>query len=359
LHQSFVDSLDYEVDLLRTLAAYRAMVLYHAQWLDTGSGDAYDAWQQAHATYAQARAEHVARYAGDLDWPAYNFIAADLGSARADRDLAMAWLARGLLALLVVAALVAWRRPDAVALRALWTAATRPWRLAAIEAPTSRLQRTVIWALPALALVISRATLTWFAAPAHLVVTLGGWLLFAVAVRLLLGRRDPFHLWAAVGGVALLRTVILLLALATRGPGRYWFNFWTAPSLRFAYITIAFAAFGWLFVVTTLVLRQRYGFLRRRAASAALVGAGTALAVLAGLVAVIGLERALTIWNDQLALLPWGLSRILGITVYLGIPNDVPLYALAVGLGLVLLGALLAIRVPRRRVDVPGSGGPA
>ncbi|MFC7485106.1 hypothetical protein ACFQX7_40615 [Luedemannella flava] len=37
------------------------------------------------------------------------------------------------------------------------------------------------------------------------------------------------------------------------------------------------------------------------------------------MVATIGLERALTVWNDQLALLPWGLSRILGITVHLGI----------------------------------------
>ena len=63
----------------------------------------------------------------------------------------------------------------------------------------------------------------------------------------------------------------LLLALATRGPGRYWFNFWTAPTLRSAYITIAFAAFGWLFVVTAVILRQRYGLLRRRAVASALV----------------------------------------------------------------------------------------
>jgi hypothetical protein len=350
LRQSFVDSLDYEVDTLRTLAAYRAMVLYHAQWLDTGSGDAYNAWQQARTTYGQARAEHVARYTGDLDWPAYNFTAADLGSARADRDLAMAWLARGLLVLLAAALLVAWRRPRMVALRALWTAAARPWRLAQVEAPSGRLQRVLVWAVPAFALVASRCTLTWFAAPAHLIVTLGGWLIYSLAVRLLIGRRDPFHLWAALGGVALLRTVILLLALATRGPGRYWFNFWTAPTLRSAYITIAFAAFGWLFVVTAVVLRQPYGLLRRRAAAAALVGAGTALALLAGLVVIIGLARALTIWNDQMALLPWGLSRILGITVYLGIPTDVPNYALAAGLALVLLGGLLALRVPHRRL---------
>jgi hypothetical protein len=60
---------------------------------------------------------------------------------------------------------------------------------------------------------------------------------------------------------------------------------------------------------------------------------------LAGLVAVIGLERALTIWNDQMALLPWGLSRILGITVYLGIPAYLPAVALVFGGVLAVAGA--------------------
>ncbi|MFC7485107.1 hypothetical protein ACFQX7_40620 [Luedemannella flava] len=81
-----------------------------------------------------------------------------------------------------------------------------------------------MWLLPAVVLVASRAALTWFAAPAHLVVTLGGWLLFALVARWLVRGRDPFHLWAAIGGVALLRTALLLVALAARGPGRYWLN---------------------------------------------------------------------------------------------------------------------------------------
>jgi hypothetical protein len=34
-----------------------------------------------------------------------------------------------------------------------------------------------------------------------------------------------------------------------------------------------------------------------------MAGAGVTLGLLAGLVAAIGLERALTIWNDQMALL--------------------------------------------------------
>ena len=47
--------------------------------------------------------------------------------------------------------------------------------------------------------------------------------------------------------------------------------------------------------------------------------------------AVVGLEDALTVWNDQLALLPWGLSRILGITIYLGIPVALPAWLAGAG----------------------------
>ena len=52
----------------------------------------------------------------------------------------------------------------------------------------------------------------------------------------------------------------------------------------------------------------------------AAVGAG--LAIPATVVAAIGLETALSAWNDEMGLLPWGLARILGITVYLEIPAD-------------------------------------
>ncbi|MDM7853555.1 hypothetical protein [Cellulomonas alba] len=365
MHDDLVAALDYETNLLRTLAAYRATVLRHAEWLDTGSSTAYEQWRAAERDYRTERAAHVARYAGDVDLPAYNFTAADLGTTRADRDPAMAWAARALLVVVLAAlALGTVRggrllrgRPGAVALRALLVAATRPWRLSAVAAGRGRTDRVLVWALPAVALALSRAVLTWFAAPAHLLVALGGWMLVAAVLRLAVGRRDPFHLWAALGGVALLRAALLLGALALRGPGRYWFGFWTSPDARTLYVTVAFAAFCWLFVVVALVLRGRYGLLRRRAAGVTAVAAGVALAVLAGFVAVVGLERALTVWNDQLALLPWGLSRILGITVYLGIPTVLPTVAAVAGVVLAGLGLALCAG-PRRRATAPAAARP-
>jgi hypothetical protein len=157
---------------------------------------------------------------------------------------------------------------------------------------------------------------------------------------LLVRPADPFVLAAAVGGLALLRTVLLLAALALRGPGHYWFDFWTDPVARSGYVTVAFAAFLGVFVVAYTALRTGMG--RRGATGRVLVAAGTPLLALGGLVAVIGLERALTLWNDQLALLPWGLSRILGITVYLEIPAVLPVVVAAVGAVLVVAGGVLS-----------------
>ena len=350
LRKRFTDTLDYQADLFGTLAAYRTTVLRYAQWLDTGSSAADDAWRAAADEYAAARAAHVRRYGQDLDLPAYNFTAADIGLTLAARDATMAWLARILLAAVVL--LLLWgsgpRRLPAPphALRALWTGATRPWRLARIGGTPSRVDRVLVWAVPAAAVVASRAVLTSFAAPAHLVPTLGAWLLFAIAVRLLV-RGDPYPLYAAIGGLALLRTVLLTIALSTRGPGGYWFAFWTEPATRGVYVTAAFAMFLALFVTVHSVLRTAYAMTRRQAAGRVLVAAGVPLAVLGGLVALLGLEHAMTVWNDQLALLPWGLSRILGITVYLEIPAVLPLYVAAAGGALIMAGAAAALQ--RRR----------
>jgi hypothetical protein len=368
LRDRFVSTLDYQVDLFTTLAAYRTMVLRHEQWLDTGSSEAKAAWVQARTEYVAARDEHVAAYSGDIDLPAYEFTAADIGLERADRDEPMAWLSRGLLVLLVVLLLLGSRPgqrllratpssdddgrrrrpvPGSLALRALWVGLTRPWKVPSSEGAT-RLDRVLVWLIPVLAIVLSRSVYTWFAAPAHLVLVLGAWALFLIVLRLSVRGRDGWMLWAGVGGAAVLRTLVLLVALAPRGPGGYWFSFWTRPESRTLYVVVAFAAFAWVLVAAWLVLRSHYGMTRRGAWGRLLLACAAPLVVLGGLVTVIGLETALTAWNDQMALLPWGLSRILGITTYLGIPTELPVYAVALGVVLAAVGAVLYATSRRR-----------
>lgn len=367
LRQHFVDTLDYQVNLFEALGAYRTMFLRYAQWLDTGEAEARAGWTQARTHYEAARDEHLRRYEGNVDLPAFRFPAADIGLARADRDQLMAWLARGLLVLLAVALAFGSARgqrlllrrgpvPGAAALRALWVGATRPWRVGQLAPPPTATDRVLVWAIPAAALLLSREIHSWFAAPAHLVLVLGAWLVFGIVLRLLLGGADPFQLWAAVGGAALLRTVVLLVALALRGPGRYWFNFWTDPPARSTYIAVAFAAFLWVFVAAFLALRG-YGLGAGQSLGRVLVAGGAPVVAFGGLVSAMGLERALTVWNDQMALLPWGLSRILGITVFLDIPPSLPRIVTAAGGAVVAAGALLAWRGGPSRWLRPGDLG--
>ena len=213
----------------------------------------------------------------------------------------------------------------------------------------TRRQRVLLLAVPGALLVATRAVQTSLLAPVHLLVVLGAWCTLLVVGWLLLRRRVPWGVVAAVGGVLVARCALALLAMSSTGPGGYWFSFWTEPLARTAYITVAVALFLWLLVAAAWALSVTCG--RRRAAGTVLAAVGAGLAVPAAVVGLVGLERALTAWNDQVGLLPWGLSRILGISVYLDIPADTAWWAAAAGGVLVVIGALLALPGRRRALS--------
>lgn len=328
LRAHFVDTLDYQVNLFELLAAYRTMVLRHAQWLDTGDGAARDAWAAARERFDAAAADHEATYGDDLDLPAYNLTAARLGEERAARDLPMAWLARA--GLLLVVLLLALTRTGRTMVRAALT----PWREPAPVHPA------LVLGIPLVAVLWSRSVFTWFLAPAHLVLVGLGWAVLALAVA----ATRSWWVATAVGGAVTLRCLLLLGVLSLRGPGGYWFGFWAEPTARTAYVVVSFVLLGWVLACLVWSLAGATG--RRRAAAVCLAVVGAAMVAIGLLVGAIGLEDAMTTWNDQLALLPWGLSRILGITVYLGIPVALPWYL--AGLGGLLVVAALVLALPSR-----------
>jgi hypothetical protein len=353
MRDAFVSTLDYEVETLRLLAAYRAMILHQGEWHDTLSPDAHAAWDADRAAYQALAAEHLERYEGDLDHPAFNLTAAELGVERAERDALMAWLARVLLVLagawvligMIAARTRLVRRPGAAAARASWIASTRPWRARESTLGMLELDRWLLLIVPAALLVATRAVQTSFLSWTHLAVVFGAWAMFTLVVRACIGRRSPWPVLAAVGGVVMLRCIVTLIGLAFTGPGGYWFAFWTDPVLRTVYITVAVALFVWAFVAGGWALSAQFG--ARRATGFVVAGVGGGLLVPAVIVGVVGLETALTLWNDEMGLLPWGLARILGITTYLEIPAETPWIAAGVGAVLLVLGLLLAM--PWRR----------
>ncbi|MGZ8805438.1 MAG: hypothetical protein ACXWZG_09075, partial [Microbacterium sp.] len=164
MREAFLGTMDYEVDVLRMLSAYRAMILHQAQWHDTLSPDAYAAWETDRNDSEALAAAHLETYSGDIDYPAYNLTAAELGVQRADRDLAMAWIARGLLALAVIWVVIGVlssrtrlvRRPGAAAARAGWLGATRPWRARESTLGLLPLDRWLLLGVPVALLVATR-----------------------------------------------------------------------------------------------------------------------------------------------------------------------------------------------------------
>ncbi|WP_194397623.1 hypothetical protein [Microbacterium atlanticum] len=358
MREAFLDTLDYELDTLRLLAAYRAMILHQGQWHDTLAPGARAAWDADRAAFERLAAEHVETYEGDIDHPAFNLTAAQLGVERAERDAAMAWLARVLLVLAaawVVIGMLAARtrlvaKPGAAAARATWLSSTRPWRARESTLGMLELDRWLLLIVPAALLIATRAVQTSFLSWTHLAVIIGAWAVFALVLRLFVWNRSPWPVIAAVGGVVVLRCIVTLFALSFTGPGGYWFAFWTDPVLRTLYITVAFALFAWVFVAAGWALAAQMR--PRRATGFVLAAVGAGLLVPSVVVGLVGLESALTLWNDELGLLPWGLARILGITTYLEIPDATPWAAAGFGLALVVGGTLLALPGRRRAASV-------
>lgn len=271
----------------------------------------------------------------------------------AEVDPAMVWFARVLLVLALAWVVIGMlsartrlvRRPGAAAARATWLSSLRPWRARESSLGLFGLDKWLIFAVPVALLIATRLVQTSLIAWVPVFVILAAWVVFALVVRLFVGRRSPWPVIAAVGGVVVLRCILTLIALAFTGPGGVWNEFLANPVLRVGYIAIAFALFVWVFVVAGWTLSTQLGV--RRATGAVLTAVGAGAAIPAVIVALVGLESALTEWNSRVGLFSWSLSQIADITTDLGIPDAAAWYAAGLGAVVAVVGVLLAL--PSRR----------
>lgn len=272
-------------------------------------------------------------------------------------DATTEWLARLLLLLgatwLVIGMLAARtslvRRPGAAAARATWIASTRPWRARESTLGVLPLDRWLMILVPGGLLVTTRIVQTPRDGLWGVAVAIAGWLLFAFAVRLLLGRRSPWPIIAAVGGALVLRCVVALIAVALSGPEGIWPDLWALPVVRILYLMVAFALVAWVFVAAGWALSAQLG--RRRAGGIALAGMGIGYALPAATIALMGARDALRSWNEQIGILPWDLARLTGMRDG-AFPVEVVAVTAVVGAVVTIVGVALALpdRVYARRV---------
>jgi hypothetical protein len=330
LLDTLAESLDYQHNLFETLAWYRSAFLRYYQWLDTGDRAAYAAWRDAYQQYEQRRIDHEAQYGANLDFPSYNFFAAEAGLAHAQRALAKArlarlWLVLLLLTLLAGSGIVARRTrvyPGKTGLQALWQALISPFQRRRLAAPALAdwLAATV---LPFSLIALVYLTFSSFLSLHYALLTLlmlGGFLgmLFLFNLR----QRGRLAWIAALPAALLPPTLLLAAVVCLRGPGGFWYQFWTDAAWRTSFVTLNVAAIGWMLAVLYGAQRCQLGLSIAVTTGRILFAIGATLALLGLVPALFGLEQMLTAINDEMVVLPPGLSRILGITVHIIGPRN-------------------------------------
>jgi hypothetical protein len=358
LHDRYLASLDYAENLFEVLAWWRQTSLRYYQWLDTGDKAVRDQWSSSLETFERLKAEHVRRYQGDRSFPPYNFFAVDVSNTLARRSTTMTAIARLLLVLSVVT-LFAGRSsiqrflpegPFKAGLRSCFLGAFTPWQLRQEEnQPRYGWVGIAGWVI--FLIVATRFVYASFLAWIYVAFTLLALFFFAVVLLLIHRRQSPRSLFFALGGPVLLQTILLLAVISIRGPGYLWMRFWTSTDFRLVFITLTVVTSLWLLFSLIAAMRsvRAHGYLNTL--GSLLVAYGMPTLEIGLVVHLLGLDPVLTAFNDQMAILPMGLSRILGITTHFDIPKTLALYGAIFGGLLTLLGVLALLFESRSRLE--------
>jgi len=347
-------SVAYEQDLFNTLAHFRKYMLKYYQWLATGGRTTKETWRNSLNDYAAAEKAHTQKYSHNLDFPAYNFREANVAAKIAQRTGLMIWLAR-ILALIFLLAftlgtpLVQRYLPSFTGKRALamlWYGSISPSESGGTSCERADTAPLGLFSFAYIILALS--VFSSFAAP----VFVGSLTILAIlyiGLNMTLaakpGNCDQVAKIASFLSPALLFLGLLMIFTAWRGPTAFWYFFWTSASFRvvFMMVFVLFvlrAYYTWAVTLTTTL-----GHSIIKSAGIMLLVQGFLFITGGGVAAYFGFEKTLTVLNDELMLLPGGLSRILGITTHLEIPQNIPEVVMYVGLVLTAMrGAVVLMK---------------
>jgi hypothetical protein len=345
-------SLEYQESLFVTLAWWRSALLSWYGWLEQGDEGLRGEYAESREEMRLAAAHHLARFGGDLDFPAYDFAPALKALERHDRNLPARDLSRVLLlgGLLGALALLGGR------IRRVGTGSPTEARSLSETLPSS-LPRT----LAAFALVPTSGVTLWMlmafqgegavlafvamvvAFPVVLALTWSWWEARIRGARG--GSSGPAPdidrpAWTRALLWPLFVAVLPPLALmAIRGPELVWFLFWSDSVVRALLLALIPAT-----VLAMGAVALQWGAVRRHLPVHVLWGrlllAGGTVLVLLG-VALPDLPSLLATLDDPLSFLPMRLALIVAVTAYAGVPTWITLLPGAAGVGALLLGALL------------------
>jgi hypothetical protein len=232
-------------------------------------------------------------------------------------------------------------------LRAVAAGALRPWHTEEV-AVRGRTGDLVILLAPLAAFLLSVLIFTSFRSETIFSIVMGAVVLMAAILAV--PSKGSLRRLATFGGGLLIASIFPLIVVGVRGPLFFWYEFWTSDTFRIVAGIVGTASVGWVIIGLLAVELQHNRMTAGVLGHIAILASAPML--LTGLASYfIGLERALTLVNDQLVILPLGLSRILGITTHLNIPTTLPRDLTIIGVLLLVAGAaamLTELRRPRR-----------
>lgn len=346
------DSLTYQESLFETLALYRQTFLAYYAWIDTGQPGWWDTYQAAAARFEERRIDHLRRFDGDLDFPAYNFEAADQALQHFRRTGLSATVARALLGMIAVLFLTGalYRSeqypPGLLGTRRLWTALFVPWRPPRVAQDT-HLDTLTAGVLPFLILTAAHVTFSSYLSIHHAILVTASYGTLGVTWLLLNRIGQLSRSWAVLNAPLVSHAIVYLVVISIRGSGYLWFLFWTNAWFRAFLVGYQVATILWMVFVLYVSARETLNMPIRAAFGQVLVTIGTPVTAVASLLWVVGLETFATSLNNELVVMPLAMSKTLGITTHMGIPQDLPAKMFQAGLYAVLVGAAIRFFLPK------------
>jgi len=343
LHVKLLQSLDYEENLFETLAWYRKSFLRFYQWLDRGDRDAYREWEEAGARFHVVKKEHLGKYGKNLDFPAYNFFAADIGMTLLQRNEGMKWVARVIFAVtlaLILTGLSGLLPGDrGSGLRVIAMTLIQPWKSVGMPDTVSvRLYAL----LPTALILFTVLAFTSFNSFYFTSLILLSLIMFTVSLLIIPRTGSPLSLRIAAYTAPLLLPVIIMTGfLSIGGPQYFWYRSWTNSIFSTVFLSLLLFSLLYIFFAEYAIIRSLHSLRAPAAAGALLIASGIPI-ILCGLTLIIfGSDTVLDTINRELAILPLSLSIVLGMTKQLNIHPHFPLFLSITGMTAATVGIVM------------------
>lgn len=358
-YDRLIASVDYEIELFRLLDYYRQFFMHYYRWIDTGDPPSRISYKLAQGQFTAVMDFYEQKYAGNLNTLGMDFEESRTGLEIAGKtDAAVRW-AKVLVVIFMFLLLMG--IPGAVRDRAnrkfagtlLFDSIFRPNLISGLNLYHGTRRMAFFLVILYLLSLVIFSSFTSVLFP----VCIGGLsMVYIILLTLSIGRgKDTARILVSLMAPKVLVMVGILIVVAIRGPLFFWYLIWTSDLFKMLFIS--------LFVMLLFRRFQTYRILcgkwnrERGKVMQALVFTLLGVQILLSGVAltIFGLEESLTALNNEMLVLPAGLSKILGITTHLGIPPQLPLWIIIFAGGLIVI-SLIGLLIRERQSLKKGPG---